>query len=319
MSLFLGPLGPLGEDKVKDFYQVVIVGGGIGGLTAAIYGARAGLDVAVFDSGVLGGELRNIHLIENYPGFVSITGDELAEKLISQAKESGAHLFSNKSVIKVEKLDDGFSVKLSGKEVKTDFVIIATGAARKKLDVPGEEELKGKGVSYCAVCDGPFFKGKRVAVVGGGSTAFTEADYLAEIASEVHIIHRRDKFRAYDYLVKRVTSKPNVKLHLFKVVDKILGDNKVEKVILKDRKTGELSELELDALFISIGSEPRTKMLDPELYDKDEKGFIITDEYMMTKTRGLYAVGDIRSKYLRQLVTAAADGAIAATHISENR
>ncbi len=298
-------------------WDIAIIGGGIAGLTAGIYAVRLGLKAIVFDRESFGGELHNIHIIENYPGYSRITGRELADLLINQARESGVELVPNTEVKSLTLNGEMFKLRVNDIELTVPTAVIATGVKRRRLGVPGEAELIGKGVSYCAVCDGLFFKGRPVAVIGGGNTAFSEALYLADIASEVHLIHRRDEFRAFDYLVKSLKSKPNVKFHLWKVVERINGKTKLESLTLRDRRTSELSELKVDAVFIAIGVEANLGFLQQDLVKLTEKGFIVTNEARMTETPGLFAAGDVRDTQLRQLVTAAADGAICAFSAKE--
>ena len=304
-------------NKDEMNYDVAIVGAGAAGLTAAIYASRLGLKTVVFDRQFPGGQLLLTDLIENYPGHIKISGPEIAEIMTKQAELSGAII---KTLEEVEQIsldytyDSNNPVKIVRTSKGTYFakvLIIAAGMTHKKLGVEGEDRFAGKGVSYCALCDGAFFKGKTVAVVGGGNSALQETPFLANIVNKVYLIHRRDKFRAFKYLQDRVMALPNVEIILDTVVEKIMGNNKVEKILIKNVKTGELKELNVDGIFIFIGFQTKIDIF-KELVEIDEYGFIKTDDRMRTKTPGVFAVGDVRSGSDKQLVTSAADGAIAA-------
>lgn len=303
---------------MNNYYDVIIVGAGAAGLTAAIYSSRLGLKTIVFDKQFTGGQLLLTDLIENYPGYIKISGTELANIMTKQAEISGAII---KTLEEVEKIELDYTnlnsvnplkiVKTSNDKYYSKVLIIAAGMTHKKLGVEGEDKFAGKGVSYCALCDGAFFKGKDVAVVGGGNSALQETPFLANIVNKVYIIHRRDKFRAFKYLQDRVFSLPNVEIIFDTVVEKMIGEKKLEKLILKNLKTQELKELKVDGIFIFIGFETKIDIF-KELVEVDEYGFIKTDDRMRTKTKGVFAVGDVRSGSDKQLVTSCADGAIAA-------
>ncbi|MGC8814824.1 MAG: thioredoxin-disulfide reductase [bacterium] len=302
---------------MNNYYDVIIVGAGAAGLTAAIYSARLGLKTIVFDKQFPGGQLLLTDLIENYPGYIKVSGTELANIMTKQAEISGAII---KTLEEVENIELDYTqdtenplkiVKTSNDKYYSKVLIIAAGMTHRKLGVEGEDKFAGKGVSYCALCDGAFFKGKDVAVVGGGNSALQETPFLANIVNKVYLIHRRDKFRAFKYLQDRVLNLSNVEIIFDTVVEKMIGDKKLEKLILRNVKTQELRELKVDGVFIFIGFETKIDIF-KELVEVDEYGFIKTDDRMRTKTKGVFAVGDVRSGSDKQLVASCADGAIAA-------
>lgn len=295
--------------------DVVIIGAGVAGLSAAVYASRSGMDVAVLDEIGGGGQVLQIDNLENYPGiFPAVNGSDLIHTMISQAENFGAEIIQAE-VFSIDKKGNDFYVKSSKGEFVAPTLILATGADHSKLNVPGEEELSGRGVSYCAVCDGPFFKNRKVVVVGGGDSACTEALYLANLASEVHLIHRRDQFRSAQVVAERIAKNEKITVHFDTVVKEIKGDGRVQFVQLENVKTGQLSELATDAVFVFVGMVPRTSLL--EMIKKDKAGYFVTDEKMCTAIPGLYIAGDVRSKPLRQIVTAASDGAIAGVSAAE--
>jgi len=292
-------------------WDVVIVGAGPAGLASAIYAGRSQLSTVVLDR-MPGGQLLITEFIENYPGFhEGITGFELSEKFRQHAEKFGAKLEVGKSVNSVELDGELFVLKCDDGEFEGRTLIWAAGSTPRKLGVPGEAEFLGRGVSYCAVCDGAFFKDRIVAVVGGGDSALEEALYLTKFAKKVYLIHRRDKFRAVKIIQERVRKNEKIEPLLNKVVVSINGKDFVESLTLKDTVTGETSELPVDGVFIFIGNEPNVSPV-IHLVDTTEQGFIITDEEMKTKTPGLFAAGDVRYKPLKQVITAASDGAVAA-------
>ncbi|WP_456438392.1 thioredoxin-disulfide reductase [Desulfurobacterium sp.] len=298
-------------------WDVVIVGAGPAGLASAIYTGRSNLKTLVLDAMFPGGQLLVTEMIENYPGFPEpMAGFELSDRMKKQAENFGAVIESGYSVNKVDIDGDIFISKLeSGGEVKARTVIWAAGSTPRKLGVPGEAEFLGRGVSYCAVCDGALFKGRDVAVVGGGDSALEEALFLTKFANKVYLIHRRDKFRAVPIVQERVKANEKIKPVLNKVVESINGDQFVESLTLKDTVTGEKSEQKVDGIFIFIGSEPNTAPI-AHLVELDDRGYILTDDEMKTATPGLFAAGDTRKKPLKQVITAAADGAVAAMSAS---
>lgn len=299
-------------------WDVVIVGAGPAGLASAIYTGRSNLNTLVLDSMFPGGQLLITEMIENYPGFPEpMAGFELSDRMKKQAEKFGAVIKSGYSVSKVDLDGDIFVLKLeSGGELKAKTVIWAAGSTPRKLGVPGEAEFLGRGVSYCAVCDGALFKGRGVAVVGGGDSALEEALYLTKFANKVYLIHRRDKFRAVPIVQERVKANEKIEPILNKVVESINGEQFVESLTLKDTVTGKKSEQKVDGIFIFIGSEPNTAPI-AHLVELDDRGYILTDDEMKTATPGLFAAGDTRKKPLKQVITAAADGAVAAMSASK--
>ena len=292
--------------------DLIIVGGGPAGLTSAIYSARALIDTMVIEKMLPGGQPVLTSFIENYPGFPDgISGPEFAERLEAQARRFGAKIVTSQPVVEVSKVEDGFEVKTEGDSFWGKAVIIATGTSPRKLGVPGEDTFTGRGVSYCAVCDGAFYKDKVVAVVGGGDSAIVEAIYLTRFASKVYVIHRRNQLRAEKILQERAFSNPKISFIWDTVVQSIEGEKKVELLRLKNVKTGETSEIYTDGVFVYIGSIPNSSMV-KGLVELDESGFIITDNLMRTNIPGIFAAGDVRNTTFRQLATAVGDGAIAA-------
>lgn len=292
--------------------DLVIVGGGPAGLTSAIYSARALIDTIVLEKMLPGGQPILTTYIENYPGFPEgISGPEFAERLESQARRFGAKIIASQPVTSILRREDGFEINTESESFFAKAVIVATGTSPRKLNIPGEAEFTGRGVSYCAVCDGAFYRDKVVAVIGGGDSAIDEAIYLTRFASKVFVIHRRNQLRAEKILQERAFSNPKISFIWDTVVQSIEGSKRVELLKLKNVKTEELSELRVDGVFIYIGSIPNSSMV-KDIVDLDENGFIITDSYMRTNIPGLFAAGDVRNTSLRQLATAVGDGAIAA-------
>jgi len=292
--------------------ELIVVGGGPAGLTSAIYSARALIDTLVIEKMLPGGQPVLTTFIENYPGFPEgISGPELAERLESQAGKFGAKIITSRPVLNISRKEEGFEVKTEMESFWGKAVIVATGTSPRKLNVPGEEEFTGRGVSYCAVCDGAFYRDRVVAVVGGGDSAMDESIYLTRFASKVFVIHRRNQLRAEKILQERAFSNPKISFIWDTVVQSIEGDRKVELLKLKNVKTGEISELKVDGIFVYIGSTPNSSMV-KDLVELDENGFIITDNCMKTSVPGLFAAGDVRNTNFRQLATAIGDGAIAA-------
>lgn len=295
--------------------DIVIIGAGPGGLTAAIYAKRAGCDVSVFECMSPGGQVMTTPEIENYPGFVG-TGFDLAMKFYEQTSAVGVNIeFDN--ISKIEKVDGVFRLySESGTEYTAKSVIIASGARRRKLEITGENEFTGRGVSYCATCDGNFFKDKTAVVVGGGNTAVEDAIYLSKLCSKVYLVHRRDEFRASKVLTDRLSANPDIEIVLNTIPLEIKGGDKVTDIVLQNKITGETFEIKTDAVFVAVGTIPETSFLPPEV-ELNNGGYVVTDEKCKTSVDGLYAVGDVRNTPLKQVITAAADGAIAATYASE--
>ncbi len=290
-------------------YDVAIIGGGPAGMAAAIYASRAGLKACLIEKGQLGGQVATTFDIENWPGEKSINGTELAKKFAEHARAFGAEIME---FTEAQSADlSSRKIKTSKGEISAKALIIATGARERKLGVPGESELKGRGVSYCATCDAPFFRGKHVAVVGGGNSALDEGNFLTKFASKVTLIHRREEFRAEKAIQDRAKKNPKMDFLLDTEVLSVNGEGKVESVTLRNKKTGESSELEVDGVFFYVGLLPNTESLSGPL-GKDPHGYITTNEKMETGIPFVYAAGDVRSTPARQITIAAADGTIAA-------
>ena len=291
-------------------YDVIVIGAGPGGLTAGLYASRANLSVLILDRGIYGGQMNNTAEVENYPGFKSILGPDLAEKMYQGATQFGAE-YAYGSVEKVEVNGDLKQVITDSETYEAPVVIIATGSQYRKLGGEGEVEYAGRGVSYCAVCDGAFFKDQPLAVIGGGDSAVEEGGYLAKLASNVNIIHRRDQLRAQKILQERAFANDKIDFTWDTVVTKINGDGqKVTSVSTHNKKTGEDGELKVNGVFIYVGVIPLSEPF-KELGITDEQGWIKTDELMQTSLPGVYAIGDVRAKELRQITTAVGDGSIA--------
>ncbi|MBQ7321920.1 MAG: thioredoxin-disulfide reductase [Clostridia bacterium] len=291
--------------------DVLIIGAGPAGLTAAIYARRAGLSVKIYESSMYGGQILTTPEVENYPSIKKISGWELAENLYEQASSLGAELVFEE-ISGIEDLGTHKRVLTASGEEEAKTVIIANGAKRRKLEVPGEDSHLGMGVSYCATCDGAFFAGKVAAVVGGGSTALEDALYLANLCERVHLIHRREGFRGQQTLLDAVTSHEKIEIHTNRVPLEVVGDGPVQALRLRDTVSGEEETLPTDAVFVAIGLSPDNGKFAP-LVKLDESGYILASEDCHTNVPGIYAAGDTRKKSLRQIVTAASDGAIAAT------
>lgn len=295
-------------------YDVVIVGAGIAGLTAAIYAKRAGKSVLVLEGRTYGGQIINTFQIENWPGDFGVSGVDLMQKIYKQATELGAEV-EFEEVTAIEKTANEFVVKTEDEEYVAGAVILAVGAEDKKLGLASEEKFTGRGVSYCATCDGAFYKDKKVAVIGGGNTALYDALYLADIASKVYLVHRRNEFRGDEVLVERLSGKSNVEFVLGYVPEEILGDKKVTgiKLMPSDKVTGikDGTKMGVDGVFVAVGKSPMTEKF-AELVELDAGGYIKAAENCVTSCPGVFVAGDCRTKNIRQLVTAAADGAVAA-------
>lgn len=293
--------------------ELVIVGAGPAGLTSAIYGRRAGLDVLLLERGMPGGQINTTDEIENWPGVIHSTGGDLGASLRKHAEHFKAEF--KDCTVKAIKIRDGAKVVVTDEgEIEAEAIILATGASFRKLGCKGEAEFTGGGVSYCAVCDGAFFEDETIAVIGGGNVAVEEAVYLTRFASKVYIIHRRDEFRADRLAIEQALANPRIEPVWNSVVESIEGDGLVDKLVLKNVKTGEISDLPVAGVFIFVGTEPNVSYLDQEdaPIKQTKGGWIDTNDKMETSVEGIFAAGDIRDKYLRQVVTAAGDGAVAA-------
>ena len=293
-------------------YDIVIVGAGPGGLTAGIYAGRQGTKNLILDRGFAGGLGREVPEMENYPGFDNVSGLELTEKMKSQAVKN-CELHENEDVLEIIKNDDEyrFTVKTDKDSYLSKTVILATGSSHRHLNAKGEEEFKGKGVSYCATCDGFFFQGRDIIMVGGGNSALQEALYLNNLGANVTLVHRRDEFRAQKHLQNQVHEE-GINIIYNAVVEEIKGDMLVDTVVLKDTKTGELTDLSISGIFISVGYIPHTELAEQLGVDLDESGHIIIDKEQKTNVDYVYAIGDV-CVGLKQWVVACGEGAVAAT------
>lgn len=291
-------------------YDVVIIGAGPAGMTAALYASRANLSVVMLDRGIYGGQMNNTANIENFPGFKSVLGPDLSKDMYESSTQFGAEYAYGS----VESIRDDGATKLvktdMGDEFEAKVVIIGTGSEYKKLGVPGEEDFSGRGVSYCAVCDGAFFKGTDVVVVGGGDSAIEEGLYLTQLASKVTVIHRRDQLRAQKIIQDRAFANPKMEFVWNSNVTEVVGEGKVTGVKVNNNQTGEDSFIEAAGVFIYVGVKPMTAAF-ADLGILDEQGWIPTDDHMHTKVPGILAVGDVRKKDLRQITTAVGDGGVA--------
>jgi len=297
----------------RQTYDLVIIGGGPAGLTSGIYAQRAGLKTLLLEKEIPGGQVNEAPSIENYPGFIEISGMELANKM----KEHAASLDLPIENEAVQEIIDNGSLKLirtTGEDISSKAIIIATGAKPRRLRIKGEEEFLGRGVSYCATCDGPLFRGKVVAAVGGGDRAIKEALYLSNIVRKVYIIHRRAEFRAEKVNVERLSKRENVEYVLDSVVEEIKGEGLVNSLVVKNVKEGTISELPVNGAFVFVGIIPRNDFVDAE---KDSHGFLVTGADLETSIKGIFAVGDCRSKNLRQVATAVGEGAQAVASVEE--
>lgn len=292
-------------------YDVVILGGGPAGFSAGIYAARGNVKTAIVDISMMGGQPSNYLELENYPGFDLIGGYDLMEKFEAHADKFGVEKFPMQEIQKIELNSDIKKIITNDKVFNAKTVIIATGAQPQKLNIAGEKEFVGRGVSYCAVCDGAFYREKTVAVIGGGNAAVEEAIYLTRFANKVYVIHRRDKLRADKIVQERAFKNPKIEFIWNSVATEINGANNVEKLLIKNVQTNEIKELKVDGVFPYIGFSPNVDLINGQI-QQNEQGFIKTDEYLNTSIKGVYAIGDVRETPLRQVITAAADGAIAA-------
>lgn len=302
-------------------YDIIIIGAGPAGLTAGIYAARANKKVLMLEKSFVGGQVANIHSIKNYPGFQEINGFDLALKLKKQVEDLNVKI-SNEEVIKVDLLNDTKIVKTHNNIYESKAVIIATGAYAKPLDVKNEKEFLGKGLSYCATCDGGFFKDKVVAVVGGGNTSFDDCIYLSNLAKKIYLIHRRDVFTGdkttYEK-IKSMASGENKKIEILThcVVTNLIGENFLQKIEVLNKKNNKIITLQVDGIFVAIGRKPDTDIFANQI-NLTENGFIETDNNMQTNIKNVYAIGDVRNTAIRQIVTACSDGATAVADFLKN-
>lgn len=292
--------------------EVLIIGSGPAGLSAAVYAKRANLDVTVVERIYCGtGQVAESSMVENYLGFTGINGYELGEKFREHAVSLGVE-FVSQQVERFEMIEGGWRVLFaSGEKCETKAVIYAAGARHRHLGVPGEDKLSGKGVSYCATCDGAFFKNKTTAVIGGGDTAMDDALYLSEMCKKVYLIHRREEFRGSETALEKIRQKQNIEIVVNAKISQINGDNVVSSVSLEDGRT-----LEVEGVFIAVGMEPVTEVV-KDIVTLDDTGYVVADETGKTSAKGFFVAGDVRTKVLRQVVTAASDGANAAVSVRE--
>ena len=300
-------------------YDIAIVGGGPAGYTAALYAGRAGYSAVVIEKLAPGGQMAITSNVENYPGFGPVSGFELAEKMMEGAERFGAEsMFGEVTAVRLAG-DTKYIAVDSGDDsvVAARAVVLATGASPRRLGIPGELEYEGRGVSYCATCDGMFFKGKTVVVAGGGDTAFEDALYLSNICEKVYLVHRRDAFRAAAHSVKRAEAKENIEFVKNALVSEIRGEGgRVSALVYTDKMSGEARELPCSAVFAAFGRTPDTALF-AEQVELDPSGYIVADETCRTSVEGVFAAGDVRTKHLRQIVTACADGATAISFAEE--
>ena len=291
-------------------YDIIIVGAGPAGLTAAIYARRADKKVLILERGTFGGQITYSPKIENYPGFNQISGNELAEKLVEQAVSLGADIEMTE-VTGIVDNNGVFSVSCEDGDYIAKSVIIATGSKHRQLGLDNEEEYIGNGISFCAVCDGAFYAGKTVAVIGGGNSALVEAVMLSDVCQKLYIVQNLDFLTGEEKLANILKNKPNVEIIYSTVVDSLVGGDELKAIILKNDKTGEKTRLDIDGMFIAIGQVPENDIF-RDVTDINDRGYIVSDEACLTKTAGLFVAGDCRTKAIRQISTACSDGAIAA-------
>ena len=292
-------------------YEVIIIGGGPAGLTAGLYTSRARLRTLLIENAIFGGQMTTTEMIENYPGFPQgVTGDELSRLMEEQARRFGMGTV-NQEVVKVTLEGNLKRVQTNESSYLCDTLIVCTGAEYRKLGVSGEKEYAGKGVSYCATCDGAFFQDANIVVVGGGDSALTEALFLTKFVKELTIIHRRDALRATKIYQERALANPKIKFMWNSVVEQVKGDQVVRSVVVKNVKTGELNEFKTEGVFLFVGLSPRTEFL-KGLVNLDDDGYVVTGENGETSVKGIFAAGDCRKKLLRQIATGVGDGATAA-------
>jgi len=296
-------------------YDIIIIGAGPAGLTAAIYAARAGLKTVVFEKAFAGGQITKTDLVENYPGIASISGIDFAMQMQAHAEGLGAEIIT--AEISEANFDGAIkTITANGETFEAKTIILAMGAQARKLGLENEIRLTGKGVSYCATCDGAFFRGKEVAVIGGGDTAAEDALYLSNIAAKVYMVHRRDELRAEKYLADRIMKTDNIEMVWNATLEEVTGDNLVDGIEVKDKISGELRHIDVSGVFVAVGMVPESAFV-KDLVALDDQGYIIADDKLETNKNGVFAAGDIRQKTLRQIVTATSDGAQAISSVEE--
>ncbi len=297
-------------NKDRKELDLMIIGGGPAGLTAAIYAGRAKLNTLLLENEILGGQVRNSYTIENYPGFKQIDGGKLADIFQAQAEGLGAKIDEFDSIVNMNISDDKKIVETESYIYEPKAIIFATGSSPKRIPVPQESQFAGKGIHYCAICDGAMYQGKKVAVVGGGNSALEETIFLTRFAEKVYLIRRYDYFKGEQALIDEVFNHPQIEVLLNEDLVEVKGNKFLEAITIKNTKTQELSNLEVNAVFGCIGNQPRTDVV-KEYLKLNEQGYISTDEDMQTNINGVYAAGDVRQKKYRQITTAVADGTIA--------
>jgi len=295
-----------------ESWDLIIIGAGAAGLAAGIYGTRSGLKTLVLEEKMAGGKTVDAPLIENYPGLQSISGAELAQKMAAQCRSAGVTIREFEKVLSLDLKGEKKSVKTSKTTYESKAVILASGSRYREIGVAGEKEFRGRGVSYCGICDGTLFKGKRVLVVGGGNSAVMTALYIAELASELKIAHRRDSFRAEEALVKALKEKANVEILWNTEVKEVRGEKLVNKVAIFNNKTGETKELLVDGVFVQVGEAPNSEVAKEAGIKIDEDGYIIVDARQRTNIPGIYAAGDVANHPVKQVGTAVGQGITAA-------
>lgn len=293
-------------------WDLIIIGAGAAGLAAGIYGVRSGLKTLIIEEKMAGGTTADAPVIENYPGFERISGMELAQRMVAQCRGLGVVIHEFEKVVSLDLKGDDKIVKTSKGVYMAKAVLIASGTSYRQLGVPGEAEFKGRGVSYCGICDGPLFKGKRILVVGGGSSAVATALYLSDIVSEVTVAHRRDSFRAEEALAKALMGKSNVKILWNSELKEIKGEKLVSKAVLYDKKTGEVKELPVEGIFVQVGEVPNSQLAREAGVEVDEHEYIKVDIFQRTNIPGVYAAGDVTNHPFKQVGTAVGQGITAA-------
>ena len=295
-----------------ETYDLIIIGAGAAGLSAGTYAARSGLKTLIIEEKLPGGTTADAPIVENYPGFIQISGAELAEKMTSHSKKTGVIIRELETVTGLNLQGEKKTVTTSRTQYEATAVIIATGSHYREIGAKGEKEFRGKGVSYCGVCDGPLFKGKNVMVVGGGNSAAITTLYLSGLAANVTVVHRKEAFRCEEAYVKDIQTKPNVQIIWNAEIAEIKGDKVVEKVLIQDAKTGETREIPTNAVFVQVGEAPNSQIAKESGVEVDEHGYIKTDLYQQTNIPGVYAAGDVTSHPVKQVGTAVGQGITAA-------
>jgi len=295
-----------------ESWDLIIIGAGAAGIAAGIYGARSGLKTLVLEGKMAGGTTLDAPLVENYPGFQSISGVELVQKMAAQCRSAGVIIREFEKVLSLDLMGEKKIVKTNKTTYEAKAVVIASGSHYSEIGVPGEKEFLGRGVSYCSICDGPLFKGKRVLVVGGGNSALITALYIAELASEVKVAHRKDAFRAEEALVKALKEKVNIEILWNTEIKEIKGEKLVSKVTIFDNKTGETKELLVEGVFVQVGETPNSQLAKEAGVKVDADGYIIVDIRQRTSIAGVYAAGDVTNHPVKQVGTAVGQGITAA-------